>query len=183
MASNSIAVILTIIVFLISWKIILPSYSNNKAEAEKLSAEVSDAKNEIASIEEAKSSLSSISDTINELLIAVPSDNDEPNLISEIEAMATKNSLAVPSIDIAPAISTTEGEGAETVTAGNLLNVSFSVSGSFENISAFTDTIEKSIKFMRIKALSMTSPEENIISASYTLEVYTRGSVSAGETQ
>jgi Tfp pilus assembly protein PilO len=173
MLLNALAVILTVVVFLVVWKILLPSYAKNKSEEQKLNSELSDAQAEVSSIETAKSDLSSITDTVNQLLVAVPADTDAPNLISELEAISTKNSLVLPSINIVSA-GTTTATAAPKVSAGTPVTVNFSVTGPFANISAFTDALETSIIFMHIKSITMSSANANSVSASYSIETYTR---------
>lgn len=174
MLSNALAVILTVVVFLVVWKVLLPSYSDNKTKQSKLSSEVSDAQAEILSIENAKSDLSSITNTINQLLVAIPSDRDEPNLISELEAIAAKNTLVLPSIDISKDSGGTGETASAVVTTGIPLSVSFSVTGPFANIGTFTESLEKSIKYMKIKSITMSYVDPNNISAAYSIETFTR---------
>lgn len=173
MFSNAIAVILTIIVFLIVWKLMLPTYADNKSTETKVSSELSDAQSEITSIEAAKSDLSSITTTVNQLLVAIPSDKDEPNLISELEAIGAKNSLVLPSIDISSDKSSS-ADSVQPVLAGSAIAINFTVVGPFANVGTFTDSLEKSIKFMHIKSITMTSADANNVTASYSVETYSR---------
>lgn len=178
------AVILTAVIFLVSWKMILPSYADNKSKANVLKSEVDEAQNKIASIESAKVDLSGITDTINQLLVAIPEDKDEPNLISELEAIGTKNSIGIPSIEISSGASASATDTSTSLSAGTPVTVSFSVIGSADKISALTESLEKSIKFMNIKTITMTSQEGGDISASYSIETYVRGSANnSGEAQ
>lgn len=182
--SNAMAVILTAVIFLVSWKMILPSYADNKSKANVLKSEVDEAQNKIASIESAKVDLSGITDTINQLLVAIPEDKDEPNLISELEAIGTKNSIGIPSIEISSGASASATDTSTSLSAGTPVTVSFSVIGSADKISALTESLEKSIKFMNIKTITMTSQEGGDISASYSIETYVRGSANnSGEAQ
>ena len=179
--SNSIAIILTLTIFLISWKFILPSYSSNRAKSTALTSEVSEAQEKIASIDSAKADLSGISDTINQLLVAIPSDKDIPNLISELEAIAAKNSLIIPAIDTSGQTAAAATETSLEISSGTPVNISFSVAGPVDNIFAFTGSLEKSIKFMNIKAITMTSENGTDVSASYNIEAYSRGNANDGE--
>lgn len=166
----------------------LPSYAENRAKSRTLSAEINSAESKINSIESARSQLSGIADTINQLLVSIPADKDEPNLISELEVIGAKHGMAIPAINISGTASdeTASNQVLSSIAAGTPVSVSFSVAGSFENISAFTESLEKSIKFMHINSVTMTVQADGNISASYSVDAYTRAqetAVGAGGTE
>lgn len=178
--SNTIAVLLTIAVLVLAWKMVLPGYFNHKSNLDSLTSEVEAAKIKLESIEKSKSELSAIKPITDQLLIAVPKGVDEPDLISELEAIALKNSIVLPAISIsveeansetgtetvtanaaAPATvnsatstantADTDSTAAETVSSsGKPILVSFAVTGSFANLNSFITGLEKSIRFMNI---------------------------------
>lgn len=98
--SNTIAVILTIAVLVLAWKMVLPAYYSHKSNLDSLSQEVDAAKTKLDSIEKSKSELNAIKPITDQLLVAVPKGPDEPDLISELEAIAIKNNIVLPSITI-----------------------------------------------------------------------------------
>lgn len=180
--SNTIAVLLTIAVLVLAWKMVLPSYFSHKTNLDNLTTEVDAAKIKLDSIEKSKSELSAIKPITDQLLIAVPKGADEPDLISELEAIAVKNSITLPSISIkeqpattttatgtetsttsaatpatvttTPAATTATGTETATTTSGAPVTISLSVTGSFANLNNFISGLEKSVRFMNIVALT-----------------------------
>lgn len=175
--SNTIAVLLTIAVLVLAWKMVLPGYFNHKSNLDSLTSEVEAAKIKLESIEKSKSELSAIKPITDQMLIAVPEGVDEPDLISELEAIALKNSIILPAISINTENASSE-TGNETITAsvaapatvnstdnaantdntvaetasssGKPITISFAVTGSFANLNSFVVGLEKSIRFMNI---------------------------------
>ena len=179
--SNTVAVILTIAVLVLAWKMVLPGYFSHKTNLDNLTTEVEAAKIKLDSIEKSKAELSAIKPITDQLLIAVPKGADEPDLISELEAIAVKNSIVLPSISISekeesgttaatttttaatPASTGTETPAATEATAeasGTPITISFSVSGSFANLNAFITALEKSVRFMNITGLTYSMDTE-----------------------
>jgi len=182
--SNTIAVILTIAVLILAWKMVLPGYFSHKTNLDSLSGEIDAAKIKLDSIEKSKSELSAIKPITDQLLIAVPKGVDEPDLISELEAIAVKNSIVLPSISISaesegeastaqettttttaatPAsagVETTASTASTTTAAGTPVIISFSVTGSFASLNSFIAGLEKSVRFMNIIGLTYSTDTE-----------------------
>lgn len=179
--SNTIAVILTIAVLVLAWKMVLPGYFSHKTNLDSITSEIDAAKIKLDSIEKSKAELSAIKPITDQLLAAVPKGADEPDLISELEAIAVKNGIVLPSISITqeegsqtttttttaatPAATgtiTTSPTGAEqaTASAGKPLTIAFSVDGNFENLNNFITGLEKSVRFMDITGLTYSLGSE-----------------------
>jgi Tfp pilus assembly protein PilO len=104
--------------------------------------------------------------------VAVPGDKDSPNLITELEAMALKYKIIIPAIQIADGSKAAASATSATESASaNAVSVSIAINGSFENLNAFVASIEKDIRFMNIKSLSITSNEEDPNKMSLTLQI------------
>lgn len=184
---NTIAVFLTVMVVIIVWKLILPSYVDNKKQYSNLDTEIIAAENKKASLDKVKTDLSQIDSAYKAITVSISDGSDEPNLISELEAIALKNGLALPSISISAdsASSATPVESDGTTIAEALpatpVNISISVSGTFDQLNGLISSLEKSVKFMNIKAANFSQGEDNI-ALSLQIEAYSRTSTSsAGE--
>jgi len=195
LTSNVIAILLTAAIIVLAWQVVLPGYFNHKSSLTNLSTEVDAAKSKLASIDKAKIDLAQIKSTADQVLVAIPQGPDDPNLISELESIAVKNQIVIPSINIepseadtggatslqtttssasstnAPATATTtssdQGTSAttneESATAGTSakpVTISFSVNGSFEELSSFIGALENSVRFMNIVSLSFAKATE-----------------------
>ena len=157
-----IAVVMALVAFFVSWKMILPEYSQNKAKYSKLEAEVSASREKLASLRTARRSLDNLGTLVDDLFVAIPKDKDTPNLISELEAIAAKHKTYLPNIQI------TEGVGASS----NTLQISLSVKGPFEETQAFIKSLEDNLKFFNIKSVTLGSAADNQTSLALQIEAY-----------
>ena len=201
--SNTIAVILAIGVLVLAWKMVLPAYFSHKTTLKNLTSEVEAAKVQLESIEKSKAELNAIKPITDQLLVAVPKGVDEPDLISELEAIAIKNSIVLPAISIATtleagtsgaanttasagststtsttntsAVPSATGETAASKTSGSPITISLSVTGSFENLNSFIAGLEKSVRFMNITGLTYSvDAEAGDNSLALQIEAYQR---------
>lgn len=159
----SLIVIISVASFFVSWKMLIPKYHQNKTNLKTLEQEIGAASAKLESLKVAKQDIDALGPIFDQMFVAIPKDKDEANIISEIEAMATVNQLAVPGIQI------TDGEGDDT--AGKTVMIAFNVNGSFENITKLTNALENDLKFMNIKNLTLSSSADGL-SASYQIEAY-----------
>lgn len=178
-ALNLLAVILTIGLLVVSWKLISPSYAANTQKLKTLDVEVANAQSKLQSLDKTRSDLSSIDSAYNIISVAVPDGTDEPNLITELEAIAVKNGIALPTISIssdsAGAASVTAGAEASTLpTVGTPISISLSVAGSFDQLNEFITTLEKSVKFFNIQDMNYAFSEEGGLSLSLNIRAYSR---------
>lgn len=199
--SNTIAVILTFGVLVLAWKMVLPAYFDHKVNLNNLTSEVDAAKTKLDSIEKSKSELNAIKPITDQLLVAVPQGPDEPDLISELEAIAVKNNIVIPSIAIDtkgteggestgsnttaesnPAATNTASQSEENVTAtesesssGTPVIITLSVSGNFENLNSFMTGLESSVRFMNIIGLTYgTDTETGELTLALQIQAYQR---------
>jgi Tfp pilus assembly protein PilO len=168
----SMIVVFAVASFFYSWKVIIPEYQKNKTELKKLDQEIVSANAKLESLRVAKKDIDELGPIFDQLFVAMPKDKDEANVISEIEAIAYTNNLAVPSIQIADSSS---AKGDANVSA---ITISFNVSGSFESIDKMTKALENDLKFMNIKSVSLSLSDTGL-SASYQIEAYKSGAVAS----
>ncbi len=173
------AIFLTVGVLIVTWKLIMVNYATNKALSSQLDQEINAARAKKDSLDQTKIDLESMQSYFNQISVSIAKDSDEPNIISELEAIALKNSLVIPSISISgvnevSAASAAEEAGTTAISAGSTVSVSVSVTGKFEQLMSFIGSLEKSVKFMNIKALSFTEDEDGLLTLSCEIEAYTR---------
>ncbi|OGD63150.1 hypothetical protein A2215_01670 [Candidatus Berkelbacteria bacterium RIFOXYA2_FULL_43_10] len=166
---NILIAVLTAVVLITTWKVVAPSYSSEKSRKIELENEVALAKQRLLWLDTSKAELVKNKELVDQLFVAVPKDIDAPNSISELEAIAVKNSLAIPSIGIQD----NSGSDTETgLTLSNTVTISLSVTGEFENINSFIASLEKSVKFMNIRSLTYSNSAESGTSISLEIEAY-----------
>jgi len=161
--------------FFYSWRVILPEYKTNKESLNQLEKEIASARDKLDSLKTTQSSLNSLGDIVDKLLVSMPSSSDAPNLVTEIEAIATKHQTFIANIQVGD-----DQPGSTAVAASgkdaNTVPVSFSVSGSFEMISQFISSIESDVRFMNIQTLSLGSGSDKsgVMSLSISINAYKR---------
>jgi Tfp pilus assembly protein PilO len=168
----SIIVIIILASFYFSWKMMIPKYKKNKVELKKLEQEIISANAKLESLRTAKKDIDDVGPIFDQIFVAMPKDKDEPNIISEVEAIVNVNHLTLPGIQISENAGSTSGEASQTGTQGSSTGlISFTVNGSFEDIGKLTKSLESDLKFMNIKVLTLSSGTQGL-TAAYQIEVY-----------
>jgi len=176
------AVILTLASLFYVWKFVLPEYQKTQGEIARVDNEISAGKIKLDSLQSTKVGLDNLGELVDRLFLAVPEDKDAPNLITELEAIAAKSKMYLPSIQISDgAISSASADTAvstttQTNSALNPISISLSVSGNFDQLNQFLTDLEKDIRFTNVKSLTLSSGNE-AMSLSVQMEVYKRAAV------
>lgn len=173
-------VVLTILMLLIAWYVVAPGFRAAKQEKTNLEDEVVSLQERLAWLEDAETGMESAEATFDKLFISVPSlGNDEPNAISELEAIALRHNLQIPSIGFSEAVSDEfaydENIDEDPISAARA-SISLSVEGGFDEISSFILDIENSVKFMNVKSLTLIPGTENETSLTLEIEAYSQPS-------
>lgn len=171
----AITVILAVIVFIVAYQLLMPSIVENSAKISARNNDIQLAQEKIDSISTAKNTMSKFSDVVNNLLIAVPDSVDAPDLITEIEAIAGQNQVALPSMSPPADINSAKNSGA----AG--LTVNIAIAGGFQNINNFINALETSIRFSKITSLTISTSQEGALAATISFDVYDRPVIKANE--
>jgi len=174
-SSNSYYIVLAMIAvigcFYYSYTNLIPKYRNHKADFDLVQTEIKAIDDKITSLQNSKQTLLDLGDIVDKMLIAVPNDKDSANLITEIEALAIKHKVYIPSIQISDPDST------DSTDQSNKIAVAFSASGSFSDTHQFIQSIEHDLRFMTIKNLTI-SASGNDVSLSVQIETYKRTNTS-----
>lgn len=174
-AQTAASILLIAFAFIISWKVVIPDYKKSKEELFKVETDLAAASDKLESLKTAQNSLNALGDTVDKMLLAVPSDSDMPNLITELEALAVKHKSLIPTIsvsDVAAAASTTTPPASSS--AANAINISFSLTGTFEDLSQFIASIQRDIRYMNIESLSLSAGKEGAMTLSLKLKAFKR---------
>lgn len=164
----AVAFLIVIIALFVSWKILMPKIAENQAKIRAYDADIELAQLKTQSLSEANRKIASMSGLVNQLLIAIPEDVSSPDLIAEIEAIAAKNQVLLPSI------SPPSGDGQSSGASSDSSSVTISISGGFTNIYSFISSLESSIRFLKITSLSIASSEAGSLNATITFDVFKR---------
>lgn len=163
--------------FIYSWKFIIPSYEADKKDIASLDNEIKSAKTKLESLKVAESSINQLGDVVDKVLLAVPSDNDTPNLITELEAVAKKSNILIPGIQISNSSSaSTAASTIASTSSSNEVSISFSVNGKFEDLSSFISSIETDLRYMNVISYTLSSGGEDnsLMSLAVQLKAYRR---------
>lgn len=172
---NILAVLFTILIFLVTWKLILPDYAKNKKQLAVLDTEINSAQDKLSSLDTAKADLASLGDVYKSITVSVSDSVDAPSIISELEAIALKNSIVLPSISIADPSSETSSTDLSAVTsAGTPIQITTNIKGKFDQLNGFITGLEKSVKFFNIKSMTYSMGDADIMGLSLQIEAYSR---------
>lgn len=174
---NVVAILLTVLLLILSWKLIAPSYSSNSKALKSLETEITNAQAKLDSLDKTRNDLSSIESTYDMISVAVPDGSDEPNLITELEAIAIKSGIVLPSISISSnnlENANYGSEGTVSIESGIPIDISLSVTGNFDQLNEFVSALEKSVKFLNITDLNYAFFEESGLSLSLNIKAYSR---------
>lgn len=169
---NTVVVIVTAIIIVLCWKMLLPNYYTSKNQLETVKTTLDQDKAKLASIQQAKADLESISDVKEKIFVAISKDDPTPDTISELEAIAIKNNIVLPTIDISQDADASGGNFSQ-------IKISTSVTGDFQQLSVFIASLEKSIKFMDISNINLGVAEGGKFSLALQLTAYTQVSTVA----
>ena len=180
--TSAIVVMITIFVVILGWYVVAPGYKESKEEKEKLEGQVIILQEKLAWLDETETSLNAGEETFSKLFVSVPSeDRDEPNAIAELEAIALKHGLVIPSIgfaDLASKKNNLYDENPEVIIPGSRVSITIVLEGSFEDVSGFIESVEKSVKFMNIRSFTYAKGENSETSLSLEIEAYAQNSES-----
>jgi len=180
-----ITVVIVIASFVYTWKFIIPQYSENKAKSAQFDTDIASANKKLESLKKAQTTLTQLGDIPTQLSVSVPEDKDLPNLITELEAVAAKYNKILPTISVSDGAASSAVAGASTSTSasGNAVTISIAIPGSFEDINGFIADLEKDVRFMNIKSVSISSSTDtggaSTMSVALQIEAYKRGVTAA----
>jgi len=177
------AVIIVGGLFYYTWKFIIPTYSQNRAESVALDVSIADANKKLESLKKAQTTLTQLGDIPEKLSVSVPEDNDMPNLITELEAVAARHGMVLPSIGVSDGTALIQSTGTESAgSSASSVTISIASLGSFEDISAFMTDLENDVRFMNIKSVSIgtvtDSSGASSMSVALQIEAYKRTATS-----
>lgn len=167
----AITMILAIAGYFVSSNLLIPPIKENSAKVQAFDSDIAKANEKLDSISAADKSMSDLSDLVNNLLIAVPDSINSPDLITEIETIASQNQVQLPSLS--PPVSL--GSTTSDVGVGSDYITSLSIVGSFQNVNNFINSLETSIRYSKINNLTLASTEDGL-TASISFSVYSRPS-------
>ena len=177
-----IALILVAGSFYYTWKMIIPKYTEDKTKSVSLDTSIAEANKKLDSLKKAQTTLTQLGDIPTQLSVAVPEDKDMPNLITELEAVAAKSGMILPTIAVSDGSSATPAAGTTPVAVaatGNAITISIATPGTFETINSLISDLEKDIRFMNIKSVSISSATDDkgavTMTVSLQIEAYKRG--------
>lgn len=168
-------IILLISSYLVCSNILIPEINENLAKIFAYNKDIDSANAKLDSISVAEKSITQLSSVVNDLLIAVPVGVNSPDLITEIEIIANQNAVALPSLSPPESIKSDIASSSSPGLVTNLTAV-----GSFQNVSNFINSLEKTIRFSRINNLTM-SANDSSVTATINFDVFSQSVESSEE--
>lgn len=162
----AIVLILIIASYFVCTNWLIPSIFENSAKIEALNKDIDSANKKLESLSKADKSMTQLSSVVNSLLIAVPDNINSPDLITEIEVIASQSQVALPSLSPPTSLKS-------SVASAGGLSTSLTVTGSYQNINNFINALETSIRFSKINSITLSSNDASL-TASINFDVYNR---------
>lgn len=124
--------------------------------------EISQAEKKINDLNTLKTEFSRFQNEVKQLAIAAPSEEQMPEILAQLEALAKKSGLEVNSIQ------------PTTGTASNEVAINLSTKGSFTSTLLFLQNLEKNARPIQVRSINLGSAklgETNILSTTFNLEI------------
>jgi Tfp pilus assembly protein PilO len=138
--------------FIFTWRFVIPDYTSKKQAIAQTDLEITNEQAKFDSLNTTKASLNQLGDLVNQMLVAVPSDKDAPNLITELEAIASKHNTTIPSINIVDSASA----AGTASSSSSPVTISFAVCGAFDDMHTLVSALESDLRFMNIQNITLT---------------------------
>ena len=186
-----ITIILLIVLVVIIMFLDLPAYNKVgflKNEIEKYEQFLEEKKELLVKVGQLKEIYESREEEINKVYYVLPPSADIPNLIVQFEALASENGLILGNLSFSQVETAkktgkvTWGGEAEETTAVEVealgtyqnLEVSLSLTGSYQSFKSFLKALEHNIRLMDIKSISFSSAKAETTTHTFavSLEVY-----------
>ena len=158
--ATSLAVVIILAAFAASYFYLIPNYRSTNDKLATAEQNLATSQNKLDALQKTKADLDELGPTVDQVLLAVPADTDTPNFITELEAMMAKYNTYLPGV----ALSTNSN--------GNI-NLAFSASGSFADMTALMKSVEGDIRVMNITSMSVSSNKDKM-TLSLQVEAYKR---------
>lgn len=158
--------LLSILVFIVGISLIfffvLPIWdeiSILKLKKEEIGKEVDSLRSIIIHIDDLSAKYNQASADLDKLALAIPSDQQLPELLIQFEEMVKRNGLVTTGIKLE---NTEEAPKDQIGARRNIksLSVSVSVDGSYSGFKGFLEDIEKNVRMMDVSAISFTKPTD-----------------------
>ena len=163
-------IMVLISVYILAGKVLLPSIFESKAKITAYNQDIERSRSKIESISNASGKITELSSLVNDLLLAVPDSNDSPNLITEIESIASANNIIL--VNLVPPSTLVEGQSGVSGVATNV-----TISGTFQDTLNFINSLENIIRFSKIDSLSISDTEGSVLTTTINYKVFVRPAV------
>ena len=152
---TSIVIILGIMFY--TWKQLLPALSSAYQTKNQLTSEVAELKNKLNEIKQAQSVVNHIKPSLSSLELALPNNDQFPELLVMMDAMAQDSGLTdVSALNLgATDTSTTNTDSYKPAT------FSITASGFYENAIVFLDNLYNNIRTVEINTIALSSKGES----------------------
>lgn len=162
---KNIVILILILVFIgIVFLLVLPAYNKLTLLNREIKWQehlLEDKEAVIAKTEQLKQDYEIHKDELKKASYALPSGKEIPNLIVQLEALASENGLVLESLNFLEEAKTKSKE-AQTPKPYKNLEVSLQAAGTYESLENFLRALELNIRLMDIKSIDFSSKQSEI---------------------
>jgi len=155
-----IAVVIMLISFAVSYFMLIPNYRTTNEKLALAQQDLSTVQNQLDALQKTKADLDDLGPTVDQVLVAVPADVDAPDFITELEAMTAKYGTYLPTVQL-------------SANANGNVDLAFSATGSFSDMTSLMKSVESDIRVMNIESMSVSSNKDKM-TVSLQIEAYKR---------
>lgn len=155
----SVGIILAIILVIVF--LIFPQISrvkNLSLKIKEIKTNLSQKNDLLNKIDEKIAEYNKLTQKIQKINLAFPSQKQKAELIVQLESLTKETGLALKSINF------NESKKGEEKGAYRVLNISLSLSGTYQAFKNFLVSLEKNIRLMDVQSVSFSSPEKVVAS-------------------
>lgn len=152
-----VSAVITIGLMLYTWKLLLPSLISAHQSKNQLKSEVSELKTKLDEIKQAQSVVNHIKPSLSSLELALPNNDQFPEMLVMMNAMAQDSGLTdVSALNLGTAdASTTNTDSYKPAT------FSITASGFYENAVVFLDNLYNNIRTVEINTIVLSTKGES----------------------
>jgi len=146
-----------VVVFFLDWPLFKQT-SSLRDEIKSYNKLIEERKELIAKVEQLKDIYEDRQTDINKVYYALPQRQEIPELIVQLEALASENGLILESLDIKEKKRATETNEKKAAVSSqiNILEISLALSGSYPAFKGFLEALEYNVRIMDVQKIEFS---------------------------
>lgn len=167
------SLVVVILCFVLSWLSLLPAVKESRQKVSEGRSAVQQAQDKLAAFESADQKIIELKQTIEKVAIAVPESTNYQSVLVSLEAISSKEGMAISSFQPATNTSSTGSVFPKS-------SFTFTTIGDFAHVSSFINDIETNLRIMKIDTLNLSQIGNDTLQMTATISVFSRQTSTIG---